>query len=510
MAAPDPGAAVTTGFQDTAIDQLAVLIEEERADASEQAHQQLEQLSDQFFRFREAANAIHAENQAINAKARKDLETMEHTLRQAGIHYSESQGQGHLSFGQEWGDIVQGLKSHSADVPPPRLTPQEVLGMLQWQRRENVYQRDQDSAQIDWLKQELAGQNGCRTQDADAKGQIRISKRPRLSVDTYSPSFAHPCFPSDTSSPSNLGRVIVPAASSPNVCHGEPYTAPPALENWALALADVEITHSLKPQPRSVIPPLSVFAGAHSCSYYLWFATRSYLFRQLTSGAPVHTSWTTQEWELKLHNKRSGHVDTKRAYGDGETICDCGAPRIKPVVLLQLRPLRAGGTPVQGVDFESESLQALLCVDVELARAKLQFEQTDDIVLDVLLWSPQQLLNRIQARRSIFRNSWDTSFGAAPLEGDIHQRRAWIFQFANLLQDWPDFQVSTGTPVALTDPESWQDIDGSALLSYERRLLAFYLRTVSKTLGIFPSLPRRRPHPDVLPPLYRNFVVPQP
>lgn len=238
------------------------------------------------------------------------------------------------------------------------------------------------------------------------------------------------------------------------------------------------------------------------------FGIRSFLFRQLAdpSASPVHKAWTIEEWEVKLHNKKSGqleHVFDERLFDKDGRSCECGVPSLNPTILRKL-PMRADGTPIQATDFESESLQAFICADLELARAKLQFEQTDDIVLDILLWSPQQLSKRITARRSIFRNSWDHSLAAVPLEEtDVFDRRPWLIQFRDLLQDWPKFASTVGALDDTVDNDT--DYVGS-ILAYEQRLITFYLRTVSNTLGLYPALPRRRPNPDTLPELYRSLV----
>ncbi|KAJ7481217.1 hypothetical protein B0H11DRAFT_1236877 [Mycena galericulata] len=287
-----------------------------------------------------------------------------------------------------------------------------------------------------------------------------------------------------------------------------PLTAPPVIEHWKCALVEAKITSEARTPPRSVLPPLVAFAGGHSCSYYMWFAIRSFLFPQLENPppSPVHKTWTTEEWEAKLHNKKSGHLDhtyDARLFDKDGGSCACGVPPFDSNVLRKLS-MRVDGTPVQAADFESHSLQAVILADLESGRAKLQFEQTDDIVLDILLWSPQQLSNRIEARRNIFRNSWDLSFAANPLEkADIRDRRPWITQFRDLLQEWPNFAATGPSPAALDDADS-TDLD--SLLAYEQRLITFYLKTVSETLGLCPALPRQRPNADALPELYRNLV----
>lgn len=56
-------------FEDAA-DQLAELIEAERADASALVRQQMAQMESQFSAFRNAAFAAHAANEAINAQGK--------------------------------------------------------------------------------------------------------------------------------------------------------------------------------------------------------------------------------------------------------------------------------------------------------------------------------------------------------------------------------------------------------------------------------------------------------
>ncbi|KAJ7481218.1 hypothetical protein B0H11DRAFT_2420281 [Mycena galericulata] len=141
-------------FEDAA-DQLAELIEVERAEASELVRQRLVQLEGQFSAFRNAAFAAHAENETINAQAKQELQNLHYTLRQAGIYYT----QGRLAFGEEWGAVIRGFRSPSASVPPPELVPRDIMGALQRQRREDGSMRAQDLAQISWLQHEIAAQN---------------------------------------------------------------------------------------------------------------------------------------------------------------------------------------------------------------------------------------------------------------------------------------------------------------------------------------------------------------
>jgi hypothetical protein len=245
---------------------------------------------------------------------------------------------------------------------------------------------------------------------------------------------------------------------------------------------------------------------AHSCTYYLWFSTRSSLYSRVGDPRPStgRTASTAEQWEVKLYNRKG-----KKDYIFNEKVfdtcsgarCACGMPPLLPSIVQKL-PHRTDGAPIQSTDFDSPALQAIICTDLELAHAKLQFEQTDDILLSSL--SAQQWTERADARETIFRNSWDPSFAAVPLEApDLLARRPWIICFRDLLKDWPNFELTFSFPTAEddTDPDYL-----ASLASFELRMIAFYLQTVSRTLGIRPARPLQRPNIEALPELYRNIL----
>ncbi|KAJ6531291.1 hypothetical protein B0H19DRAFT_1191082 [Mycena capillaripes] len=284
------------------------------------------------------------------------------------------------------------------------------------------------------------------------------------------------------------------------ICSNAPLTALPVIDRWNCALSQCVETNSSR---QTVLPPLDAFVGAHSCTYYLWFATRASLFSRVGDPQSCHgrTALATEQWQLKLYNEQEKRYYNfnEKIFDTGAVRCACGMPPLLPKIVFKL-PHRADESPIQSIDFDSPAIQAIICTDLELAHAKLQFEQTDEILLNMSSWSAQQWTERSYARDTIIRNSWDPSFTAVPLETpDIIARRPWIIRFRDLLQDWPNFDLSGSFPAA-EDPGYLE-----SLASFEQRMIAFYLESVSSTLGIRPARPRHRPDIDALPELYRNI-----
>lgn len=284
------------------------------------------------------------------------------------------------------------------------------------------------------------------------------------------------------------------------------FTPSPVIDRWNFAVTEPA---ALKPSREYVLPPLSAFVDAHSCTYYLWFSIRTSLYGRLGDPRSVRgrTASTTEQWELKLYNDKNGtrkFMFNQKVFDASGVRCVCGMPPVLPSISHKI-PHRVDGSFIQSTDFDSPILRAFIYTDLELAHAKLQFEQTDDILLDMSLWSDSVRSPRIDARETIFRNSWDPSFAAVPLEApDLMARRAWITRFRDLLQLWPNFELTKPCPAPEdeTDP-AYLD----SLASFERRMIAFYLDTVSKTLGIRPARPRQRPATDSLPELYQNMLL---
>ncbi|KAJ7709459.1 hypothetical protein B0H17DRAFT_1190667 [Mycena rosella] len=554
-----------------AADEILQLIDAERADACTTLREHMRKAEAQCTAFRKTAYATHAANVAINAQCNQDivqltkaLQDLQRTLQQAGIYHS----QGHLTFGPQWGAIVRGFRPGSEHEPPLLMTPEDVVRALETQRQENEWWRRRDSSQI--FRHELAAtRNGgmygvqCAENNAsvympllpspdfglkrkvgmasdgsefatkrsrstehspDMQGVATWGTNPGLNLPrpTFSPrtedmprimpafnQFNLPCPTSSARTCTSAVATQVPRPASnspPSVCNDRLLTAPPALEHWRCALVVPSI--ETRSPPACILPPLGALVGAHACSYYMWFAIRSFLFHRMSDPEPqpltVRAAHSTEEWEIKLHNKKDGTVEyvyNDASFSNDGAACACGMPPLDSKILRKLT-LRADGSPIQSADFASRALQELLCADLELSHAKLQFEQTDDAVLEALAWPAERRAQRAEARANIFRNSWDRSFAPAPLElPDILARRAWILRFRDVLQDWPDFAASMGM-----SPPVEEDTD--ALVTYEQRLIAFYLQTVSNTLGVHPARPVQRPDVDSLPELYRNIISP--
>ncbi|KAJ7137707.1 hypothetical protein C8R44DRAFT_335330 [Mycena epipterygia] len=493
-----------------AADEIIEIIEAERADACEFYRQKLLQTEHQFAAFRSSAYATHAENEAVNAQCTREIDQLLATLQQAGIYYSH----GRLIYGAQW--VAQGSRSSPTDVRLPLIPHDSGMGALEMQREYDVTQPFLPAANIfgrgagrGTLAHKITNLELKRA--STSQGSEPAVKRYRSSLeDAFQETKITHSAPSETLG--IFGVTSTARGPSPAICTESPFTAPPVIEHWRCALAGPP-TETWS--PRFVLPPLVAFVYAHPCTYYLWFAIRAFLFPRM--GDPrfllERTPLSIEEWEIRLHNKRPSDAsagEIEYIYNDelfekGGVTCVCGMPRLDATkVLRKVAALRADGTPIQAADFHSPSLQAFICTDLELAHAKLQFDQTDDIVLEKLAWTAQQRVQRAEARRDIFRNSWDASFVAVPLEmPHVLDRRPWIIRFRDILQDWPDF-ASIGP-----SPSGGEDMDPiylESLANYEQRLIAFYLQTVSDTLGVHPARPRQRPDANTLPELYRNIV----
>ncbi|KAJ7112429.1 hypothetical protein C8R43DRAFT_152165 [Mycena crocata] len=400
---------------EVAADQILELIEAERADATEVIRNQLRQLDIQFNSFRNASYATLASKEAINAQCSREMRELEqtlngifYTLKQAGIHYS----QGRLAFGEEWGASVGGLRSNSPHLPPPLLTPKDIIAALEMER---YWRRGQSHAIWDHHLPMQSIQPGTsfsmslipaldvgenmslkrampfedlmpaakrskpvvKNEDWDTviPGPITAGSASHLSSPQYSPI--------DNSAGNHLpfGRLISSSVSSPATGYNTPRAVAPIIERWKCALTEPKIFSETRSSSHYILPPLVALVDAHSCTYYMWFAIRSSLFRQLgdhQSAGPKAS--TTEEWEVRLHNLQSHetakveYVYNEKLFEKGGGLCGCGMPQLASKVLRTLA-LRADGTPIQSTDFDSYALQAFICADLELGHAKLQFEQ---------------------------------------------------------------------------------------------------------------------------------------
>ncbi|KAJ7256506.1 hypothetical protein B0H12DRAFT_511736 [Mycena haematopus] len=533
-------------------DQLVSIIEEERASASEVSRQQLAQTQNQFNAFRNAAYTSFAQNEAIIIQHSQEIETLmkkvqeyqelQHTLGKVGIYYHH----GRLAFGDLWGEVACGLRPGSPNLPrgPPFLLPTHVVNALAEQCRAENSRRGRNLAKIARLENlvrwyqdihetkfppalninlapPVVGTKALK-REMEAPVLEPAAKRSRLNAPVQpdravagtpmlsaAAAFSPVSVPTPTFS-HQIHTVGDTSNSSPQIMtNATPTLVSPVIDRWNYALTEPVVSG---PSREFVLPPLAAFVDAHSCTYYLWFSIRMSLYRRL--GDPqstcARTTSTAEQWELKLHNDRKGTrkfcFNQKVFDTSGVRCTSCGMPPILPSISHNI-PRRADGTPIQSTDLDSPVLQAFILADLELAHAKLQFEQTDDILLDVQSRSAYQWAQRLEARGVIFRNSWDPSFTTVPLETpDLTARRPWIVDFHDLLRSWPKSESIGPLPVLETG-EGVNPGYLDALTSFEQRMIAFYLETVSRTLGTSPARPRNRLEIEALPEPYRNMLL---
>ncbi|KAG6371439.1 hypothetical protein JVT61DRAFT_9136 [Boletus reticuloceps] len=77
-----------------------------------------------------------------------------------------------------------------------------------------------------------------------------------------------------------------------------------------------------------------------------------------------------------------------------------------------LSPLLGLGRRLELKDFDNKDLCNLLVYDLSLLNHKLQFEETDDHVTHIDSMSPHDRHARLEARRDLFRSSWDIPDGS--------------------------------------------------------------------------------------------------
>ncbi|KAJ6618835.1 hypothetical protein B0H10DRAFT_2028166 [Mycena sp. CBHHK59/15] len=550
-----------------AADKICEIIEAERSAASALSHQQLLKLDAEFHAFRNSVDNYKKQDEIDQLKLTAlTLYRLQHTLYQASIFYSQERlafGEpwGAVVSGLRLGSTdvppplldPKGVLDALEDQKRHKQAVEVAWHSLQCNERDLRQSYETQIAQLQHQLSTLPNSQGVQSSVAaitysnpdlhtrtKAGGNLSLkrpisanapespspAKRPRSTIERIDDAALPDAY--------DAAPVLSPAASSeqsisePNpiqnspgiICSDDRISAaslgPPPIERWRYAVAASEAPNSrngTNHAPRYSIPPLLAFRGTHACTYYIWFTIRSFLFRRLSNSQFLQDTFmlSTEEWRRILDSNhwressasagKNGIYDEKRFYRGGDHCVFGMAPL--DIELLRKLPLRADGTPVQPTDFDSRPLQDFICADLELAHAKLQFEQTDDILLTRdTSWSAEQRALRADARRDIFRNSWDPSFTPSLLENaDVLCRRPWIISFRNLLRDWPGFS-STGIFLE----EDLNALFHDALADYERRLVEFYLRTIHYTLGVYPAMPRQRPGIDQLPDFCRNIV----
>ncbi|KAJ7085714.1 hypothetical protein B0H15DRAFT_365487 [Mycena belliarum] len=528
---------------DAAADQILELIDAERVDACTALHERLRQLDAQFAAFRKTARET-------NAQLETALRGLQHTLNQAGIYCSP----GRLSFGPQWGAVVRGLASAAPQSAPPVLVPREVVLALEAQRQEVGRWR---SRELDQIKRALPALQpepyytnhspllpsptiDCRVK-ASLKRRAGIAndwqagnaaKRSRGSMPVTANSetiFFNPGFNPPRPVVSQLAQPLVninahrltlsphlyaprrdlsapplkflsPASVPATARHSEPanicHETLPILEHWHSTLVPSAEPPAATSLP-SILPPLSALAGAHACSFYMWFAIRAFLFRKLSSAdaAGAHTPTTARtpaDWAVKLHNL-PGPVNY--VYNEAAPRCACGLPPLDGAIMRSL----AEGAAFAPRDFAARGLQVLLRADLALANAQPQLDAADAALLGAQRAREPE---RARLRRGVFRDGWGAAFVPAPLEEPrVGVRRAWIARFRDVLRDWPGFEVATAPAMegeGSTDAE-W--------LAHEQCLIGFYLRTLSETLGVQPVRPLQRPDAGQLPEAHRHLFA---
>ncbi|KAI9569286.1 hypothetical protein HD554DRAFT_599694 [Boletus coccyginus] len=170
-----------------------------------------------------------------------------------------------------------------------------------------------------------------------------------------------------------------------------------------------------------------------------------------------------------------------------------------------LSPLLSPGRRLRLGDFENKALCNMVVYDLALTNHKLQFEEVDDFLMHIDSMSLKDRLVRLEARRDLFRSSWDIPKAAFPWhdaswESTPNWKQAvpWYTRFCRLLSSWPreNDRESIDWDKDLSELDRW------CFTSYSRSLVIFYRHTVFRVLGIAVAPLLRFPSVDTLDPIF--------
>ncbi|KAF7363797.1 hypothetical protein MSAN_01037600 [Mycena sanguinolenta] len=309
-------------------------MEEECFSASEVYRQQLAQTQTQFNAFRSAAYTSFAQNEAMNnscsqeidmlTKKVREYEELQQTLRKACIYHT----QGRLAFGGLWGQIAPELRPGSSNLPHGSfLHPGQVLNALANQCQAEKSRRNEIARLenlVRWYQTKLPPDHNTNVAppvvgmkremtpvlepiavkrlklDVPVRPCRTMTATPRLSA-PFSPVSA----PTPTFSPIHVVENALSSSPHPNMTNATGMHVSRVIDRWNCALTEPVAS---KPLREFVLPPLTAFDGAHSCTYYLWFSIRMPLYNRMGDSKPTcaRPASTTEQWELKLYNDRKG------------------------------------------------------------------------------------------------------------------------------------------------------------------------------------------------------------
>ncbi|CAK5274066.1 unnamed protein product [Mycena citricolor] len=390
------------------------LIEAERAYAVAEAHTQCNA-------FRETAIRMNGELDTQVRQTSLELDRLVQALCAAGIRYED----GRFSFSSAWGEAVPGLKRAASRF----FAPCEVLSVLQGAKKSPREGADHGNYGADAMEED----------DSEAEC-ARPLKRFK----------SEPAILRTRGHISKVGNSVI--QMSP-VC----VSGPPVLDRWSPV-----ITSAPSLSEPTLLPPVSIFEGAHGCSYYIWFALRFSFLHKLRCGASLDcfSPLSPAAWQaaLKTCPAAAAEEGFKPHMFDlgSQSPCACGMPPLQPVIVASL-PKRADGSAFSAVDFADRAFQQLLLVDLELGHMQIQLEQTDAMLCvssppaspSSPLWQspgdPDAARTRVKERRAIFRSmTFGSSFAEESFE--MAERRDWVLRFAKVVKNWPGSPLVSSRP----------------------------------------------------------------
>jgi hypothetical protein len=282
--------------------------------------------------------------------------------------------------------------------------------------------------------------------------------------------------------------------------------------DWPTA-SQIAGTATSRPPPikTAMPPPLLFFRCSHSMRqesyFFVWTTMREQWIQRFAASDGISRQSffkTHQQWRDIL----SGTLFKKESYQGIEYTLE-SFWRSYPQLLFDdvkdamqnLTPVLSNGVPLKPMDFNDSNhiafqLKRLLCYDIAVTHIKYQFEETDDIIICDLGFSPECQAHRRAKRSDLFRSSIRLLSVRPPWEDhDLVTTCLWFEKFRGFLRNWP--AVGSGEcehlAIRFTDIRSYVAFDVAV-----NELLTVYYSGVVKKLNVIPTLMWKFPEVDGL------------
>jgi len=289
----------------------------------------------------------------------------------------------------------------------------------------------------------------------------------------------------------------------------QPFSPIPALTQWVIGRQQMEWpttlqsagTSSRPPPIKTAMPPPLLFFRCSRPSrqqsyFFVWMTMRDrWISRFVAADSSQRQEFfkTHQEWRDILSGtlfmkeaKRKGshfaleffwHPLPQFLFGD-EQPQNC-VPRLTSGIRLYPQCF-------DDSDPHAFCLKRLICYDVALTHIKHQFEETDDIVIRDLGFSPDCQAQRRVARSDLFRSDIRLPKEQPLWEHvDLAIKCQWFERFRGFLRDWPPVGSQDHPHLAITFTNIG---DTTTFALAVNELLAVYYSCVLKTMHVIPTL----------------------